>query len=101
MSFAAETCGVPEDLIVEAARKIGRAKSCCLQWGVAMDHTSEGFITGMACFDLMALTGNFEKPGRHARRRTPPIGHERSPGSPRELGVGRVLRAGPRSRDAP
>ncbi|RDB61316.1 molybdopterin-containing oxidoreductase family protein, partial [Gordonibacter pamelaeae] len=44
-------------------RKIGRAKSCCLQWGVAMDHTSEGFITGMACFDLMALTGNFEKPG--------------------------------------
>ena len=28
-----------------------------------MDHTSEGFITGMACFDLMALTGNFEKPG--------------------------------------
>ena len=62
-AFAAETCGVPEDLIVEAARKIGRAKSCCLQWGVAMDHTSEGFITGMACFDLMALTGNFEKPG--------------------------------------
>ncbi len=63
VSFAAETCGVPEDLIVEAARKIGRAKSCCLQWGVAMDHTSEGFITGMACFDLMALTGNFENPG--------------------------------------
>ncbi len=62
-AFAAETCGVPEDLIVEAARKIGRAKSCCLQWGVAMDHTSEGFITGMSCFDLMALTGNFEKPG--------------------------------------
>ena len=62
-AFAAETCGVPEDLIVEAARKIGRAKSCCLQWGVAMDHTSEGFITGMACFDLMALTGNFENPG--------------------------------------
>ena len=26
VSFAAETCGVPEDLIVEAARKIGRAK---------------------------------------------------------------------------
>mgnify|MGYP002578096999 CR=1 FL=1 len=62
-AFAAETCGVDEELIVEAARKIGKAKSACLQWGVAMDHTSEGFITGMACFDLMALTGNFEKPG--------------------------------------
>ena len=63
VSFAAKTCGVPESLIVEAARKIGSAKSACLQWGVAMDHTSEGFITGMACFDLMALTGNFENPG--------------------------------------
>ena len=47
-AFAAETCGVDEELIVEAARKIGKAKSACLQWGVAMDHTSEGFITGMA-----------------------------------------------------
>ncbi|WP_172135618.1 molybdopterin-dependent oxidoreductase [Adlercreutzia sp. ZJ473] len=62
-AFAAETCGVPEELVVKAARCIGSAKSACLQWGVAMDHTSEGFITGMACFDLMALTGNFEKPG--------------------------------------
>ncbi|MEG0071408.1 MAG: molybdopterin-dependent oxidoreductase [Raoultibacter sp.] len=62
-SKAAQICGVDEELIVEAARKIGKAKSACLQWGVAMDHTSEGFITGMACFDLMALTGNFEKPG--------------------------------------
>ena len=61
--FAAETCGVDADLIVEAACALGRAKNACLQWGVAMDHTSEGFITGMACFDLMALTGNFEKPG--------------------------------------
>ena len=62
-AWAAEICGVDEELIVEAATKIGNAKSACLQWGVAMDHTSEGFVTGMACFDLMALTGNFEKPG--------------------------------------
>ena len=46
--FAAETCGVDADLIVEAACALGRAKNACLQWGVAMDHTSEGFITGMA-----------------------------------------------------
>lgn len=62
-AYAAKTCGVSEELILKAARCIGNAKSACLQWGVAMDHTSEGFITGMACFDLMALTGNFEKPG--------------------------------------
>jgi anaerobic selenocysteine-containing dehydrogenase len=60
---AATICGVDAELITEAAMKIGAAESTCLQWGVAMDHTSEGFITGMACFDLMAVTGNFEKPG--------------------------------------
>lgn len=59
----AEICGVNPDLVREAARKIGESDRVCLQWGVAMDHTSEGFITGMACFDLMALTGNYEKPG--------------------------------------
>ena len=61
--WAAPICGVDVDLIKEAAIKIGEAESCCLQWGVAMDHTSEGFVTGMAAYDLMALTGNFEKPG--------------------------------------
>lgn len=61
--WAAEICGVDADLIKEAAIKIGEAENCCLQWGVAMDHTSEGFVTGMAAYDLMALTGNFENPG--------------------------------------
>lgn len=56
-------CGVSEEKIVSAAVDFAMADSACLQWGVAMDHTSEGFITGMACFDLLALTGNFEKPG--------------------------------------
>ena len=62
-AWAAEVCGVDEDLIIEAARKIGNARACALQWGVALDHTSEGFVAGMACYDLMAMTGNFEKPG--------------------------------------
>ena len=61
--WAAEICGVDAELIKEAAIKIGKAENCCLQWGVAMDHTSEGFVTGMAAYDLMALTGNFENPG--------------------------------------
>lgn len=61
--WAAEICGVDVELIKEAAIKIGEAESCCLQWGVALDHTSEGFVTGMAAYDIMALTGNFENPG--------------------------------------
>ncbi|MDR0513561.1 MAG: molybdopterin-dependent oxidoreductase [Coriobacteriaceae bacterium] len=59
----ATICDVGEQSIIEAARAIARAKGACLQWGVAVDHTSEGFYTGMTMFDLLALTGNFEKPG--------------------------------------
>ena len=59
----AEICWVDADKIVAAARALAAAPSACLQWGVAVDHASEGFITGMACFDLLAVTGNFEKPG--------------------------------------
>lgn len=58
-----EICGVSPEKITACAKALGNARSACLQWGVAMDHTSEGFITGMAVFDLLAVTGNFEKPG--------------------------------------
>lgn len=56
-------CEVDAQIIREAARAFAKAKSMALQWGVAMDHTSEGFVTGMACYDLVAITGNFERPG--------------------------------------
>lgn len=62
-AYAAEICGVAEEDIIKAARLVGKAKNACLQWGVALDHSAEGFFAGIACFDLMALTGNFEKPG--------------------------------------
>ncbi|WP_165060836.1 molybdopterin-dependent oxidoreductase [Adlercreutzia sp. ZJ154] len=61
--WAAEVCGVDAEKIKDAARAIAKAPSACMQWGVAVDHATSGYITGMACFDLMALTGNFEKPG--------------------------------------
>ena len=61
--WAAEVCGIDADKIREAALAVAEAPSACLQWGVAIDHCSTGFVGGMACFDLMALTGNFEKPG--------------------------------------
>jgi anaerobic selenocysteine-containing dehydrogenase len=60
---AAEICDVSVELIRETAEKIGKAKNVCLQWGVPIDQQSGGFLTGMAQFDLLALTGNFEKPG--------------------------------------
>lgn len=60
---AAEICGIDKQLIIDSAKFIAKAKSACLQWGVALDHSSEGFLTGMALMDLVALTGNIEKPG--------------------------------------
>ncbi len=60
---AAEICEVDEELVWEAARAIGNAEGWSLQWGVAMDHTAEGFYTGMAAWDLVGLTGMFDHPG--------------------------------------
>lgn len=60
---AAEICQIDEDLIWKVARTLGSCESWVLQWGVAMDHTSEGFYTGMAAWDLVGLTGMFDHPG--------------------------------------
>lgn len=59
----AEICWIDPEDVVNAAKLVGEAESACLQWGVALDHQTEGFVVGMACFDLLACTGNFEKPG--------------------------------------
>ena len=60
---AAEIADVDVDLVYAAARAIGNAEGWALQWGVAMDQTSEGFYTGMAAYDLVGITGMFDHPG--------------------------------------
>lgn len=60
---AAAICGVDAELIRQAARALGRAKNAALQWGAAIDQVVEPIYTGAALIDLMALTGNIEKPG--------------------------------------
>ncbi|MBQ2681703.1 MAG: molybdopterin-dependent oxidoreductase [Eggerthellaceae bacterium] len=60
---AAEICQIDEDLIWSAARALGNADGWSLQWGVALDHTAEGFYSGASCYDLCALCGQFDKPG--------------------------------------
>lgn len=60
---AAEICGIDADLIYETAKAIGTCEAWALQWGVALDHTAEGFYTGMAAWDLVGLTGMFDHPG--------------------------------------
>jgi anaerobic selenocysteine-containing dehydrogenase len=61
--WAAEVCDLDVEDIYAAARLFANAKPASMQWGVALDHTKGGYFTGIAVMDLIALTGNFEKPG--------------------------------------
>ena len=61
--WAAEICGIKADLIRETARALGNARAASLQWGASVDQVIEPIHTGAALLDLMALTGNIEKPG--------------------------------------
>lgn len=69
--FAAEKCGIPTEKIYAVARELGNAECWALQWGVAMDHSTTGFYMGMATWDLLALCGQFDRPGGMAPSESP------------------------------
>ena len=69
--FAAEKCGLSVEGIYAVARAIGNAEAWALQWGVAMDHSTTGFYMGMATWDLVALCGQFDRPGGMAPSESP------------------------------
>ncbi len=54
---------IPEDMIVEAARILGKAKNAALQWGLAVDMTKEAMPAGQAIAALFQITGNIDIPG--------------------------------------
>lgn len=60
---AAEICGIGAELIRQAARALAGARSAALQWGASVDQLIEPIHSGAAMLDLMAITGNIEKPG--------------------------------------
>lgn len=61
--WAAKVCGIDANLIRRTARALAGASSAALQWGASVDQVIEPIHTGAAILDLMALTGNIEKPG--------------------------------------
>ncbi len=63
-AWAEERTGVPASRIVEAARMIGRAKSACvLPSASPVVHHTNGVQNYRAIFSLIAITGNFDRPG--------------------------------------
>ena len=59
----AEKTWVPQSLIEQAARLFAAAKPAAIQWGNALDQTSNAFQACRAVAILMALTGNLDVPG--------------------------------------
>jgi anaerobic selenocysteine-containing dehydrogenase len=59
----AEKTWVPPARIEQAARLFAKADCAAIQWGNALDQTSNAFQTCRAVAILMALTGNLDIPG--------------------------------------
>jgi anaerobic selenocysteine-containing dehydrogenase len=59
----AEKTWVPQSLIEQAARMFAAARPAAIQWGNALDQTSNAFQTCRAVAILMAITGNLDVPG--------------------------------------
>ena len=62
-AVVAEKTWLPPERIEEAARLFAKADCAAIQWGNALDQTSNAFQTCRAVAILMALTGNLDIPG--------------------------------------
>jgi anaerobic selenocysteine-containing dehydrogenase len=64
---------VPREKIIAAARLYGQSRPAVLQWGNAVEHTTNSSQTCRSLVLLMALTGNLEAPGGNIRCQAPKL----------------------------
>ena len=64
----AEMTWVDVNTIIEAARLYATNKPACIEWGNALDQTTNAFQTSRAIAILMAITGNLGIPGGQTER---------------------------------
>ena len=69
----AEATWIPEEKIREAARLYAQTKPACIQWGNALEHTTDSVQNARALLILKAITGNLEAPGGNVNRPGPPV----------------------------
>ena len=62
-SKVAEICWVPEEKIIEAARKYATNKHSAIGWGLSVDQNPNGIQVGQALLTMMAITDNLDVPG--------------------------------------
>jgi formate dehydrogenase major subunit len=61
--MASKICGTPPDLIREAARTFGRAKSAIIFWGMGISQHVYGTNNSRCLIALALMTGNVGRPG--------------------------------------
>jgi formate dehydrogenase alpha subunit len=61
--YAEEVCGVPADLIRQAARLYGKANAAAIYWGMGISQSSHGTDNAISLANLALLTGNIGRPG--------------------------------------
>jgi anaerobic selenocysteine-containing dehydrogenase len=69
----AEATWVPEQKIREAALLYAQTKPACIQWGNALEHTTDSVQNARALLILKAITGNLDTPGGNVNRSGPPV----------------------------
>jgi ferredoxin-nitrate reductase len=60
---AAEACGVPPELIVEAARRFATAQTALAMWSMGANQSTVGTLKNRALINLCLATGNLGRPG--------------------------------------
>ena len=61
--WASEITWIPEEEIIQAARRYATAKPACIEWGLALDQQMGGVDCAHAMVALWALSGNLDRPG--------------------------------------
>jgi len=61
--YAEEICGVPAEMIRQAARLYGNANAAAIYWGMGISQSSHGTDNAISLANLALLTGNIGRPG--------------------------------------
>ena len=60
---AAQACGIPPELISEAARRFGGAQTALAMWSMGANQSTVGTLKNRGLINLCLATGNFGRPG--------------------------------------
>ena len=63
LAYAEAQTGIPQETLVDVARRIATAETVCALWAMGVTQHAMGSDTSTALSNLLLLTGNFGKPG--------------------------------------